>query len=106
MNTLTKLGSRTPRVFFWIRAKCLFLLCDAVVLATAFVLSYLLRFDFIIPANKMAGMRVQLVYVLAIQIAALILTGVYAIIWRYIGIIELKAFAIAAVGSVVPLVLL
>jgi len=106
MNTLTKSGSRTPRVFFWIRAKWLFVLCDAVVLATAFVFSYLLRFEFDIPVNKMPGLRVQLVYVLAIQIAALILTGVYTIIWRYIGIMELKAFAIAAIGSVLPLVLL
>jgi FlaA1/EpsC-like NDP-sugar epimerase len=101
---LDNLKNHPRRELAWLRAKWLFLLCDIVVLAAAFVLAYLLRFDFDIPADKLAWMKGQLPYVLAIQLTALILTGVYTIIWRYIGIIELKAFAVAALTSALPLV--
>ncbi|HKE57210.1 MAG TPA: polysaccharide biosynthesis protein, partial [Pyrinomonadaceae bacterium] len=94
------------RELAWLRAKWLFVLCDIVVLAAAFVLAYLLRFDFDIPDNRFSFIKLQLPYVLAVQITALILTGVYTIIWRYIGIIELKAFVVAALTSALPLVAL
>jgi len=94
------------RELAWLRAKWLFMLCDLVVLAAAFMLAYLLRFDFDIPELRFPAIKLQLPYVLAIQLAALILTGVYTIIWRYIGIIELKAFVVAAFTSALPLLAL
>jgi FlaA1/EpsC-like NDP-sugar epimerase len=90
----------------WLKAKWLFLACDTVVLTAAFMLAYLLRFEFDVPSAKLAGVRVQLAYVIPVQLCALIVAGVYRIIWRYIGIIEVKAFVCAAVCSAAPLLLL
>jgi FlaA1/EpsC-like NDP-sugar epimerase len=79
---------------------------DLVVLVAAFALAYLLRFDFAIPAPyRLAGL-VQLPYVVSIQFAALNLAGVYAFIWRYIGLTEMKAFIYAACGSFLPILIL
>src|SRR5215813_917706 len=103
---LDNLKNYLRRELAWLRAKWLFMLCDLVVLAAAFILAYLLRFDFDIPELRFPAIKLQLPYVLAIQLAALILTGVYTIIWRYIGIIELKAFVVAALTSALPLVAL
>lgn len=74
-------------------------LIDIVVLIAAFALAYLLRFDFAIPADQKFQALVQLPYVLAIQIVALLLVGVYSFVWRYVGLREFRAFVEAAVWS-------
>jgi FlaA1/EpsC-like NDP-sugar epimerase len=79
---------------------------DLSVLVSAFVLAYLLRFDFAIPWDVSSKMVAQLVYVVPIQFATLFLLGVYSFIWRYIGMAETKAFVKAAVLSCFPTLLL
>ena len=79
---------------------------DLSVLIMAFVLAYLLRFDFAIPESELGHVLMQISYVVAIQFALLFLTGIYRFIWRYIGISELKAFVLAALWSALPIVLL
>src|ERR1044071_1583284 len=60
-------------------------LLDLIVLVSAFVLAYLLRFDFAVPRSQFTDLFTQLPYVVLIQMAALSLAGVYAFIWRYVG---------------------
>jgi FlaA1/EpsC-like NDP-sugar epimerase len=72
-------------------------------LIAAFVLAYLLRFDFRIPATEFPGLLHQLPYAVLIQITVLMLAGVYSFIWRYVGIPELKTFLGAACASAIPL---
>src|ERR1044071_2827682 len=77
---------------------------DLIVLVAAFVLVYLLRFDFGIPReNLLQGLR-QLPYVVLFQFGALVLAGVYTFIWRYIGMAEVRAFINAAYWAFLPIV--
>ena len=78
-------------------------LLDLSVLITAFLLSYLLRFDFSIPEIELRHALIQLPYVVALQFMMLALAGVYSFIWRYIGMSEVRAFLKAAFFSSLPI---
>lgn len=82
------------------------LVLDTVVLVSAFVLAYLLRFDFDIPERETQHMLYQLPFVLVLQLLLIWLTGIYAFIWRYVGMAEVKAFITAALWAALPLILL
>ncbi|HKQ05044.1 MAG TPA: nucleoside-diphosphate sugar epimerase/dehydratase [Blastocatellia bacterium] len=76
---------------------------DLVTLVAAFALAYLLRFDFDVPRdNWLAALR-QLPYVVLLQFGALALAGVYAFIWRFIGMAEVRAFVNAAYWALLPI---
>lgn len=79
---------------------------DLGVLTAAFVLSYLLRFEFDIPAREFHNMVVQLPLVLLLQFGAMQVFGIYTFMWRYVGMAEIGAFVKAAWWSFLPLVLL
>lgn len=79
---------------------------DVLVLVAAFAFAYLLRFDFSIPDQWLLYGLTQLPYVVLIQFIALILTGVYSFIWRYIGMAEVKVFILAALMSALPVIIL
>ncbi len=81
-------------------------LLDLSALGAAFVLAYLLRFDFAIPARSREYLLVQLPLVVLVQFAALLLVRIYNLVWRYVGIREVEAFARAALYSTLPLLLL
>lgn len=68
-------------------------------LVGAFVLSYLLRLDFRPGAAEFERMALQLPFVVAIQLGALVLTGGHRFLWRYVGLSEMKAFLKAALYS-------
>jgi len=72
---------------------------DVAMLVLAFALAYLLRFDFAMPDRQLGNAIRQLPYVVLIQLAALVLAGVYSFIWRYVGLGEVKAFLYAASWS-------
>ncbi len=76
---------------------------DLAVLASAFALAYLLRFDFELPRGQAEDFLTQLPYVVLVQMAALSLAGVYTFIWRYVGMSEARAFANAALWSALPI---
>ncbi|MCA1601536.1 MAG: hypothetical protein LC776_07820, partial [Acidobacteria bacterium] len=75
---------------------------DLAILVGAFLLAYLLRFDFALPRQEIFHALVQLPYVVLIQFGMLFLTGVYTFIWRYVGMAEMKAFLSAALCSALP----
>ena len=79
---------------------------DLGVLSAAFVLAYMLRFEFDIPAREFHNMVVQLPLVLLLQFGAMHAFGIYTFMWRYIGMAEIGAFVKAAWWSFLPLVLL
>src|SRR5215471_19615135 len=79
---------------------------DFSVLVGAFLLAYLLRFEFDVPREWLHPMLVQLPCVVLLQFAALNLSGVHSFVWRYVGITELRAFCIAAGSVFLILVLL
>jgi FlaA1/EpsC-like NDP-sugar epimerase len=81
-------------------------LMDLSVLVMAFVLSYLLRFDFTIPEERFINLLAQLPYIVSVQFGALLVAGVYSFIWRYIGMRELRAFMNAACWSLLPIAVL
>lgn len=78
---------------------------DVLALSAAFALAYVLRFDFGLPPSAGHGLLVQLPWVVALQIAALWAFGVYSLIWRYVGLAELRKFVGAAAAGSVPLLL-
>jgi len=79
---------------------------DLLVLGSAFVVAYLLRFDFNIPREQFSEVLTQLPLVVLIQCVVLVLLGVYTFIWRYTGIAEMRAFVKAAFFSFVPVLML
>src|SRR5215471_10633910 len=82
------------------------LVLDALVLASAFTFAYLLRFDFKIPDNEVQRMLQQLPFVLIFECGLIWATGIYAFVWRYVGMAEIKAFLAAALISGVLMILL
>jgi FlaA1/EpsC-like NDP-sugar epimerase len=79
---------------------------DLSVLVAAFVLAYLLRFEFTIPREWRHAFLVQIPYVVLLQFVALNLAGVHSFVWRYVGINELRAFFYASFSTFCILVLL
>ncbi len=79
---------------------------DAAVLATAYLLAYALRFDFAVPQAHWQTALYSLPLVLAVQFAALKITGVYSFLWRYVGMIEAAVFVKATLLAAAPLLLL
>lgn len=79
---------------------------DLATLSCAFMFAYLLRFDFALGGDEVRRALYQLPYVVAFQFLLLLASGVYAFIWRYIGIAEIKAFVLAALGSALPVIVL
>jgi len=78
---------------------------DALAVGGAFTLAYLLRFEFYLPESAIRGLLVQLPYVVVLQLATLWAFGIYSLIWRYVGLVELRRFVRAAAGGALPLLL-
>jgi FlaA1/EpsC-like NDP-sugar epimerase len=97
-----------PRPPLWTRVlyRQVQLLLDLAILVGSFLLAYLLRFDFQIPEDERLRMLAQIPLALLVQFAALVLAGVYAFVWRYVGLREVPAFFKAAAGAVTVLLLL
>lgn len=107
MTNTTRRGKR--RSHSWVRQlliKRYQITVDLLVIATAFTLAYLLRFDFAIPRREIYNASRQLPWVILIQFGAMIFAGIYSFIWRFIGMSEVKAFIKAAIYSMLPILLL
>src|ERR1044071_8553659 len=79
---------------------------DFLVMVVAFLLAYLLRFDFRIPRVQYIDLFTQLPYVVLIQMIALSLAGVYTFIWRYVGMSEIRAVVNSTLWSLLPILVL
>ncbi len=79
---------------------------DLAVLSSAFLLSYVLRFEFEVPPRELHNLAIQVPLVLLLQFGAMQIFGIYTFMWRYIGMAEIGAFLKAAWWSFLPLVLM
>lgn len=79
---------------------------DLLVLIFAFFLAYSIRFEFTFQDFWLVIAINQFPWVVLLQLGALIFTGVYSFVWKYVGLSELKAFARACLISLIPLVVL
>lgn len=103
MNLFAKTSQTEER--FWFLRRPFQFLADVAVLAGAFFLAYLFRFDFDLPEVYFDNALNQLPFVVFVQFASLFLFGAYSIIWRYVSFEDIKAFLKAAFASGVILVL-
>ncbi|MBC7795615.1 MAG: polysaccharide biosynthesis protein [Pyrinomonadaceae bacterium] len=90
----------------WILRRPTQLLFDISVLIAAFLLAYLLRFDFKIPPFFLETALDQLPLVVLVQFAAFFIVGGYSLIWRYISIEDIKFFLKAALYSAIVLLVM
>lgn len=81
-------------------------LLDVIVLCTAFILSYLLRFDFSPSKEDLRLCVIQLFIVIPIQFLALHLFGIHKFIWRYVSVRESKRILTAIFVATIPIILL
>ena len=79
---------------------------DVAVLGLAFVFAYALRFEFNVPRFWREKALLQLPVVVGLQIFCLGLSGVYAYIWRYVGLPELAGFGRGIALAAVPVIAL
>ena len=63
---------------------------DFLMLTGAFVLAYLLRFDFSIPEEHLQLALRHFLFVVPLQFFVLRFCGVHKFIWRYVGVLEAK----------------
>lgn len=79
---------------------------DIAILVLALAFAYALRFEFRVPRVWFDRALVQAPVFALLQVSALAASGVYAYIWRYVGLSELRGFARGILLSLVPIALL
>ncbi|MDX8379843.1 MAG: nucleoside-diphosphate sugar epimerase/dehydratase [Gallionella sp.] len=80
---------------------------DFVVAVLAWMLAYLLRFNFELPTNFAAEMHETLLWVVPLQVAIFWFFGLYRGIWRYASLNDLRRLVLAVLlaALVIPFVL-
>ena len=83
------------------------MLHDTVAAMLAWVLAYLLRFNFELPANFSAELQHTLLWVVALQLTVFWRFGLYRGIWRYASLPDLRRIVIAALvaAALIPVAL-
>ena len=81
------------------------LFVDGVVIATAYVMAYVLRFEGAIPGLMLRTLLWTLPYVVALYYGSIMAFGVHRLAWRYIGLRDMRrvAFAVASGTSLLLL---
>lgn len=79
--------------------KRIHVLADLAVLSIAFWVAYLVRFEFAIPAREIPSFYHQLPLTVLLQLLVLASVDSYVLIWRYIGLNDLRRFLTAALVS-------
>ncbi len=80
---------------------------DVVAVVLAWILAYLLRFNFDLPANFYSEMQQTLLWVVPLQVAVFWKFGLYRGIWRYASLNDLRRIVLAVLlaAAVIPFVL-
>jgi FlaA1/EpsC-like NDP-sugar epimerase len=92
-----------PRFY---RNRVVVILCDALLISIAFILSYYLRFSFDIPAPEFywAQIKRTLPFVVALNLIVFYRFDLYKGMWRYTGIRDLRAIIFAVTLSTVIMI--
>jgi FlaA1/EpsC-like NDP-sugar epimerase len=95
----------TKRQVWWGRllSRPVQVVIDLWIMAIAFSLAYLLRFEFALPASELSRFAAQLPVVLGLQFLSFLAWGIYSFIWRYVGIAEIWTFGAANLTVALPL---
>ena len=96
------MSANKPWWSFLLRRPMHFVL-DAAILSAAFALAYTLRFELDVPLAWERRAVAQAPFVVATELLALWICGVYSFIWRYVGMREVSAFLRAAVLWTIPI---
>ncbi len=75
------------------------LLIDGGVLAVAYVMAFILRFEGAIPAVMLRTMAWTLPYVVVLYYASMMAFGVHRLAWRYIGLRDMRRVTLAVTTS-------
>jgi UDP-GlcNAc:undecaprenyl-phosphate/decaprenyl-phosphate GlcNAc-1-phosphate transferase len=82
---------------------------DVLLLTTSYVISYLFRFEGVPQSAWIGYLTLSLPFVVGSQLAALVLTGVYRTLWRFVGLSDavriLRATALGTGGAALLLLL-
>ena len=79
---------------------------DLCILILAFFLAYAIRYEFDFQLFWIDVAIIQFPWVVLMQLAAFLFTGVYSFVWKYVGLAELKAFVRASLLSLLVLLVL
>ncbi|MCW5960587.1 MAG: polysaccharide biosynthesis protein [Pyrinomonadaceae bacterium] len=79
---------------------------DIGLICAAFLLAYVLRFDFSLDSSILARAISQLLWVAPLQFILLRSFNVHKFIWRYISLPEVRSIALALTVSAIPMALL
>ena len=82
------------------------MLLDALVMASAFTLAYLLRFDFQLPPSVLQLWPIQAALIVVLQTILLRLAGAHNINWRSFSLYDLSAFLIPIGAGCIPLLII
>lgn len=76
---------------------------DLTMLAAAFALAYLLRFDFSLPLDHAQSALAQMPFIVLLQFCVLRVCRTHKFIWRYVSLLEGKRIARALLFAALPL---
>jgi FlaA1/EpsC-like NDP-sugar epimerase len=76
---------------------------DFLMLSGAFILAYLLRFDFSLPEDQQHVLLGHFLFVVPFQFFVLRLSGVHKFIWRYVGVLETKRILRGLILATLPI---
>lgn len=79
------------------------LIHDAVAIIVAWVLAFLLRFNFQVPADALTLMFDTLWWALLVQLTAFIFFGLYRGTWRFASVLDLKRILVTVLASSIVL---
>ena len=98
-------NSPAGRLLVWIGLRRVQYVLDLVILATAFLMAYTLRFGGVPDGINFRKLVFQLPYVVLLQAILFHAFGIYSFVWRYISLREIRPF-VHVIGSAGALMLL
>src|SRR5215469_18686052 len=101
-----RVGCAVDRLPRWIFNRWGLIVVDASVSVIATWLAWQLRFDFDVPRNYLASMRISAVALMVFRPACLWAMGAYRTIWRYFNLGDAITFSLAAIPPTLLMFLL
>ncbi len=81
------------------------ILVDVAILSLAFMMAYLLRFDFGLPTQMFKHATFQLPYVVAFEYGVIVATGAHRVVWRFVSASDVFTLARPLLATTALLVL-
>ena len=82
------------------------IILDLSILSFAFILAYLLRFDFAPPEDQIQRVFLQVIFVASFQLLIMRICNVHKFIWRYVSVPEMNRILFALFLAAIPMLIL